>query len=316
MFRLVLTAASAILLLAGLVAAKFEFSDRLGPRSPGVSGFYRHAPVDLLFVGSSHTRQGYDARELERATSMSVYLVAYNGFDLASAEPLIADLLANAATRPKVLVVEAYSLFLARKEGLQDPRYYFDSPPRWKKRIITNYLGSSERSGKYLDVFDLAVNRNNELILTYPLNARLTASLSYNGASTGRGRPGVTAAQLAAFRPVLDGRVEVPAQLAALRRIVEDCRARHLPLYFIEPPMPAPISGLDVTQRFKRRFREELSSADVPYLDGDDGFDLSDPALFADSNHLSSAGAVLFSQKVGSLLVRWIASLRAPGKST
>jgi hypothetical protein len=72
MATLVKTVLVAFLLLTILVSAKFLLEHHLAPSTSGIQGLLRQQQrIDIVLLGSSHTRQGYDVAELEKATGKS-----------------------------------------------------------------------------------------------------------------------------------------------------------------------------------------------------------------------------------------------------
>ncbi len=292
------------LLVLGILKVGFE--DRFAPRNAGISGLLAtDQDVDLLFIGSSHTRQSYDVAMVEHETGASSFLVAYDGTDLVTIDQVISFL--GARNRcPRHVVVEAYSAFLSRPPDFEDPRLFFDAPPPLKEQIVSTYLSTHKRTDAYLDVFDLATSRGSESLLTYPANRLVLERLSYHGGTVANTNSGVSRAEFNGFRPErLSGQPD-PHQLAAANHLVDFARSRGIQLIFIESPLPAPVGADSRIQALKSAFRTWTEAHNQPYIDGDRLFPTNDPTLFADSNHLSSAGRRLFTQSLAGSLRQWL----------
>jgi hypothetical protein len=295
-------AGCSVLLAALLVAAKFSCEHRLAPLTSGIQGELAASPVDVLFVGSSHTRQSYDVRALEKSLNGSAFLVAYNGLDYQAMTIIVPALIANRQGPPKVLVIEGYCMSLVRKGGMEDSRMFFDAPPGMKIELMRQYLAEGSTWQRYLDLFDLAVNRDNELLLMHPAYSQLTSWLSYNGGYVGKYVPGLRS---------FDG-IDLPVssssaateQEAALISVIKAAQRQNVRVLCIESPMPGPAERQDAVIRLKARLAQILREQNVPYLDGAVGFPIDEPKLFADSNHLSTEGRALFTEIAAGFIAR------------
>ena len=291
--------AFAPVLLLAWAGLKIGFEDRFsGGGAAGYSALLAGPPPSLLFIGSSHTRQSYDAEAIEADTGRSAYVLAYSSLDLNSMDVILHSLLPNPARRPAILVLEAYSAKLARAPEIGDPRLFFDAPPALKLKILQNYLRYHPGFSSWLDVFDLVVNRGTDQIVTYPLNARLLAGMSYKGSYRGHTIRGLSATEFWSLQGELPSASADPAQLAAFRDIVALTRQFGIKLVLAESPMPLPISSRPEIQSLKAIFRDQARTFDLPYLDGDTIFPIDQPAMFADESHVSTAGRALYSTKM------------------
>lgn len=300
-----------IAVLAALASLRFAGSQYFAPTQSGVHGLAKHAPVDVLFIGSSHTRQSYDARLMEEKTGKSVFLVAYNGMDPVNMVPVLKSVFSG-KDKPKLCVVEAYGAIFGRPHAVQDSRLYFEAGPDLKRELYAEFLGPPRSLEKYLDAFSLLVNRNNDGIVAYPINRMLLPNLSYRGAYADKFVPGLPPEQFQKLRVPLEGEVSAdPEQRAALREIVRMARAAGVPIVFVESPMPGPVAEMPVMQGLKSTLKRTLKEEGVAYFDGEEGFPLHDPSLFADSNHLSTKGRTLFTQRVA----EWLNAHALPGAS-
>ena len=296
-----------IVVLAGLIGLRFTGSHYFAPAESGVHGLKVNAPVDVVFLGSSHTRQSYDARLLEEKTRKKVFLVAYNGLDPVNMVPVLKVILTG-ENKPKLLVIEAYGAIFGRPHAVQDSRLFFEGEPRLKAELLQEFMKPggtwAERLDRHLDAFALLVNRNNEAIVAYPLNRALLPNLSYHGAYNDKFVPGLSAEQFARLRVPLEGEVGAdPGQRAALKEIVQMVRAANVPVVFVESPLPGPVGRLPVMRGLKASLQQALAEEETTYLDGEEGFPIDDPSFFADSNHLSTKGRAVFSERVAG----WIA---------
>ena len=284
-----------VVLLTLWVGFKFGFENRLSARNAaGYPGLIAELPPDCLFIGSSHTRQSYDISVIEAATGKSAYILSYGSLDMNFMDLLLREVIPDAAHRPKVLVLEAYPGIFGRKPDIGDPRIFFDGPPAFKLTVIANYLHFHPGLSSWFDVFDLVVNRGSDQIATYPLNSRILSNLSYKGAYRGKVVPGLTPEVFPSLRAKMASDHPNPDQYAALLDIIGLCKRYGVTLILADSPLPKPVSADPAIQSLKAVFRQTAAQHHLPYMDGDDGFPTTDPALFADEVHLSTAGRTLY----------------------
>jgi hypothetical protein len=301
---LLMVAMTSIVGLTTLIGLRFVGSQYFAPTQSGLHGLAVHAPVDVLFIGSSHTRQSYDARLLEEKTGKKVFLIGYNGMDPVSMVPVLKSIFAG-RDKPKLVIVEAYGAVFGRAHAVQDSRLFFEADPRLKRELLAEFSRPPRTLDKYLDAFALLANRNNEGIVAYPINRLLLPNLSYHGAYADKFVPGLNPEQFGKLRMPLEGEIGAdPEQRAALRELVRVARAAQVPIVFAESPLPAPVAGLPVMRGLKTSLKAALAEEGVEYFDGEEGFPIDDPTLFADSNHLSTKGRAVFTERVAAWLLR------------
>jgi len=291
-------------------AAKFFAEHLLAPRSSGISGALAQKKLDLLLIGSSHTRMSYDMRRFEEFAGLSSsFLVAYDGADLRTISQIMDYLVSRPDKCPLYMVIEAYSAMLARGPDLQDPRFFFDAPPPLKERIIRSYLSSHGNRAALLDIFDLLVNRGNEVIVSYPLNSLVMQMSSYKGGRMEFSSPGVSPETFRNFVPRVVSGTPDPFQVSALNHILDLAANSGVSVFFIETPLPGPVSSDKRIQSLKAQFRQILRGRQVRYIDGDLDFPINDPSLFCDDNHLSTTGRERFTAEIGPEVKSWMDSI-------
>jgi hypothetical protein len=297
MKTLLITIAAALGLLLLLVTAKVALEDRLAPTDVGIHGALQLQGVDLLLVGSSHTRQGYDARLLESLTGGSAFIVAYNGLDPVGMVPVVRAVLASPKIHPKLLVIEANYVRLSHLPDVEDPRLFFDSPPAVKAELINTYLRTHHYDhDSYVDVFSLLANRGNDAIATWPLLHRIMSNLSYHGGYLGKNMPGLDRGAFGNLSIPFEADRPNPEQIAAVHTIISIARMNHVPVALVDTPTPAPVEAQSWVGAMQQQWRGLAADESVPYAHGIDGFANTDPALFSDSNHLSTAGRTLYTR--------------------
>ena len=297
-----LTLISALLLLSVLVGLKVCFEHHLAPTTSGIHGELHGPKTDVLLLGSSHTRQGYDAGVLEAQTGKAVYVMGYDGLDPVSMIPLVKTLLADASRRPSLLVLEANSASLARKPDIQEPRLFFDAPPAMKLDLARTYLATHHGVDAWLDVWSLAANRGSELILTWPLVHGAIDRLSYHGSYVNKTAGGCPPEIFPSLRIPIAGSQPDPLQWRALEELFAVVAAYHVPVLLADPPMAAPVEAQPEVRALQDVVRALAARDGVAYYQGADDFPIHDPALFHDSNHLSTAGRKLYSEQFSAML--------------
>jgi hypothetical protein len=293
---LVLASALLVVMFGSL---KFFNEHRFAPTNMGVAGALAQRHPYILFIGSSHTRRTYQIHMVEEGLHQPAFLVAYDGIDLISILQILHQLCTNPASCPRMLVIEAYSAALSKTPDLEDPRYFFDAPPSLKKQIIAEYLKDHRSLDSKLDIFDLIMNRGNEALLTYPINRRILASLSYHGGvSASVPSPGLSQSAFDQLHAADVPDRPNPEQLKAAVKIIDFARSNDIHFVFIESPLPGPVSRDIRIQRLKQAFRNLADSKQAHYFDGDIGFPIDDPSMFADNNHLSTMGRITFTNQI------------------
>jgi hypothetical protein len=306
MRRLLQIVVASAALLFVLVSAKLLLEDRCAPLTSGIHGALQERDVQVFLLGSSHTRQGYDIAELERLTGSKDFAVAYDGLDLAGMVPLVRALMPVWERRTphgsRLLVVEAYSANLARAPELQEPRLFFDAPPRTKLEIARNYLQQHpHQAGAWRDLWVLAANRGTEIIVTYPFLHALMERLSYHGGYEGKTVAGFPAG-FSRMRVPVAGEAPNEYQLAALTAIIAMAKQHGVTVLLVDPPMPASVEAEPRIRALQAQFRRLAAEQAVPFTEGAENFPTDDPALFADSNHLSTAGREIYTQRFAAVL--------------
>lgn len=308
-FYLCRLAAAAFAILLCLVTLKFFIEHKFTSSNAGFEAALAQPQLDLLLIGSSHTRKSYDVRMLEQSTGdPSLFLVSYDGLDTISMAQMLDVMASTPGHCPRHVVVEAYGAMLARPFDLQDPRYYADATPAMKIAILRAYVAGRPFSSSFLDVFDLVVNRGNNEIVAFPLYAWAQKIDSYKGGRSGFNFPGMTAEQFSQLKAEYHGTKPNPAQVAALNHIMDLAASHNIALLFVDTPMPSPVSSDPVMQSLRHDFQQLVTARGFTFIDGNRNFPVNDPALFTDSNHLSSRGRDEFTARIAAPLKAWLTS--------
>jgi hypothetical protein len=289
------------------VVAKFFASSYLAPRTSGLQGCVRLGRVDVLFVGSSMTRQGYDVASLERELGGSVYSLAYNGLTPRLMDEILAHLSREMEGRIGKVVVEVAPLLAAEdREGLSDVRLVFDAPYQLKARLLGKILGPVRNLETASAAYELIVTASNDAILSYPVSGRFVESLSYRGGYAGKVVPSMSRAEFFSISERAAGpaspRPEI-SQAQAYRDIATTLKRAGIPYTFVEIPLPRGRQDGPRYKAAKLTLKELLGSTgewlvEIPQ----DDFDIDDHVNFADPVHLSSMGRQRFSALVAKMI--------------
>ncbi len=294
MKAILITIAASFLLLCTLVGAKFMLEHHFASTTSGLQAEDHMPGIDLLLIGSSHTRQGYDVAELERQTNLKAFVVAYDGLDPSSMEPLLEQILSRPAHRPRLVVVEAYCRSLSRTPDIEDTRLFFDATPSLKLKLIRLYAREHGGWRAWKEIWDLAANRGSDTILSWPFDHAVIDGLSYHGGYLGKSSMGLSAADFRSVRLPVPNSTPNASQLDALTKVIATVRAAHVSLLLADPPMPAPVEAQPEVMALKSRFASLAAKNGIAIYEGAQHFPTGDPSLFHDSNHLSTAGRALY----------------------
>lgn len=158
--------------IAGFALIRFHFSSAFSIGDRGIHGLLAMPEVDILFIGSSRTRFGYDANLVERETGKKAYNLAYNGLSPAYMHTVLKWWIESRGHRAKQIVIEAYPQQSVSENNLSDTRLFFDAPADLKRELLKTYT----RSGQRLDVaalYSLLITSDNELFFSFPFHSLL-----------------------------------------------------------------------------------------------------------------------------------------------
>jgi hypothetical protein len=279
-----------------IVALKSGASHRMPMVHAGVMEATRERPIDVLFLGSSHTMEGYDLATLERRTGGRMYALAYSALDPVHMEILWRESLAR-GVHPKAVVVEGYPAMLSRSPQLADARIYFEAPPQAKWKILRAYQRSHPGARGWEDLFALVVNQKNDEVAAELVVPRLDRTRYHDGLPMEPPLAGMDAEQFKHSHLRISTEVQ-EEQVAALRNIVREARENGIEIVCIEPPMPATVESQPEMQRLRQVLKRLLEEEHVRYVNGADDFPTTDASMFADSNHLSGEGRAEFMRRV------------------
>ena len=202
-------------ILLCLATLKFFTEHKFTSANSGFEAAMAQPQLDLLLIGSSHTRKSYDVQMLEQATGIhSLFLVSYDGIDMTSMSQMLDTMASRPGRCPRHVVVEAYGAMLGRRPDLEDPRFFAEAPPSMKLEILRSYVAGRSYSSAILDAFDLIVNRGNDEIAAFPFYAWAEKIDSYKGGRVGFSFPGMTAEQFQHLKASYNAATPNPDQVS------------------------------------------------------------------------------------------------------
>lgn len=290
-------------LLAAAVIGRFQFMSVLPATEFGVQGLAGMSTPDLIMIGSSRTRQGYDPAVFS-AESCQAYLLGYNGLSPALAVPLIQA----AAEEPKnaraLWVIEASAHALLHRPVLQDTRLFMQLPPR-QKRALLDSMAKFDPNFDSLRSLKLLLRTDNELFLTYPVVRPLLERTSFRGGYIGK--------QVSALNEEQFGKLKMPAgllpdakpnpdQVQGLLQTLEILRSVHARAVFVDPPMPMPLAEAELSQRTRQWLQDFVQTHGGVYINANSLLDGTVADNFADAAHLSGQGRSRLSQALAQRL--------------
>jgi hypothetical protein len=290
-----------LLLIAGFAWIRFHFSNTFSIGDRGIHGLLALQEVDILFIGSSRTRFGYDANLVESRTGKTAYNLAYNGLSPAYVHTILKWWVESRGHRAKQIVIEAYPEQSLYENSLSDTRLFFDAPPDLKWALIETYTHSGDR----IDVpalYALLVSSDNELFFSFPFHS-LFEPFRHGSYLHDIYRPLSDEGfrEVVAKPPASETAAMARSEVVAYKELCEWLRRTAMPAVFVEPPTPRGVSptarSLAATSLLADLLQNE---EEVRYLRpaGQGDFEARSAHFFIDSQHLSGAGR--------SALTRWI----------
>lgn len=281
---------------AGLSRAKFLHGHRVCLPQVSHQGMIAEGGTDILLMGSSLARMGYDPRVLEKGTGRQAYVVAYNGMGPAYLHVLLEHLLEDAGVKPSLLVIEGSVLTTSIPPGIRDRNLFFNAPPELKRRLLKR-LAEQPGGLRFRQWYDLVVAAKNQDIVCHPLTAGALEKLFYHGAHMQAPESALTQAQFANVAPYpTDLEPFDNHQIFALHEIFKLVRKHHVRTVFVAPAVPAPLYQIPVIREKQDKLANLFIGQGFEYIDGTRGFPNDDPANYFDGRHFSARGRTLFSE--------------------
>jgi hypothetical protein len=291
-FTIIAKSLICILVFVILLYLKNAYSYIFSSRTSGMIAVPKNG--DLLFIGSSMTRQSYDTKLLNENLGL-VYLVAYNGNQPCLILEEWRFLLARGVSWKKYYI-EFYPQTSAVAPSISDLRIFLDSDLDLKLKYIR--LLSLGRQLTFAEYYELFVTSNIELISTFLISKPLIDSLSYNGGYIGKMERGSDLESLDRESEliVLTTKEMDPNQKKCWADLFTFARSKSLEMEIWESPKYRAVGVHSHYTSIRNQMLEMTKRAGIPYRSLP--FAVDDPSLFRDPIHLSTKGREIFTREV------------------
>ncbi|MAE58012.1 MAG: hypothetical protein CME69_03980 [Halobacteriovorax sp.] len=285
-----------VAVLTLIIGMKFYFSHLLTPSEYGLGVLEdEDEKIDLLIIGSSHTRQSYDVKIIEKNCQCNAKVIAYNGLDPYFMAPMIEWIKDNFKIRK--WIVEAYNFKTIAPPKLSDSRIFTHSPVGLKWSFLKK-LKSINTS--YTDLFKLITTENNESIIFSPIENILVNRYSYKGGYTRKKTSHISQEDFnQSFKNVdyFKGMKTNLNQVNSILKIKE--LLTDSDVLYIDPPMPAPVMSHEITKQLINDYKKLIPNYKAPWLNTPMA---KNNKNFVDWNHLSTLGRENYSNLISTKL--------------
>jgi hypothetical protein len=278
-----------------ITAAKFYFSMKVYPKTAGLQGLLAEKKFDILFIGSSLTRQSYDIGLIEREHHLKAYALAYNGMSPLMAKKNLTYAIESGDVHLRTVVVEAYPYKLyAQPYLIEDARLFNSFPSKLKFEVLKEMYDSDLDLGQ---IFNLVVCADNESIVSAPMTYKLIEKLSYNGGYVNKNVPGLAA--FATDKELYETSNIYRQQFEAYTDIIALCKRHNIRVIFVEPFVPYYVQNGTNYNSAKTLLRNLFAASGAPFIENRSvAMNNHDVSLFADFIHLSTKGRELWSREI------------------
>lgn len=279
----------------GLMWLKWHYGYRASLPQASHRALVQEGGTDILLMGSSLARMGYDPKLIEELTGQGAYVVAYNGMGPTYLHAVLRYLLEEAGIRPRLLLLEGSALTASIPPGLRDKNLFANSPPKLKTEIL-DLLREDPDGLSFASWYDLVVAAKNQDAIFHPLTALLMKDVFYHGAHMHAPESSLSPQEFAEVEPYpTDLRLLNPRQVKALYDIFELVEKHGIRTAFVGPAVPAPLYARSVIRWKQDNLQTLFENNGFGYVDGTRGFPNDDPANYFDGRHFSARGRRLFS---------------------
>jgi|GEM_PF-1955285 len=295
-----------VILLLSFIYVKYQYSFVLTPSCHyGFKCFFEQSPPDILFIGSSHTGQGYAPKVIEDKLKKSVYVLAYNGLDAVFMKDVLETLIISYGLSFKKIIIEAYPFNAVSQVLLKDTRLFNESPPELKKKIWHTLNRQDNGHVNFEKTYELWVLSDSISLFFAPFLFPLWRHSVYHGAYVHKQTPVLSLQEFEHIAKRIPFDAEnVPAlnqaQIAAYVSICDILKQYRISAEFIEVPIPRPVYDHPATMGIQKQLKQLIRAQGLNYFDPVEAglFDHKNPNYFADWNHLSSLGRINFSAMI------------------
>ncbi|HXH73674.1 MAG TPA: hypothetical protein VNJ08_01820 [Bacteriovoracaceae bacterium] len=287
------------ILTGSVLLTKSHLSSYFAPTSYGIGGLLKVKEIDLLFIGSSHTRQSYNVALIEKKCNCKAYALAYSGMDPHLMYIYLSYLKTRNDLKIKKIVFEAYSFKLIADPSLSDSRIYSEAPFELKLKLLES-ISSNVPGMDFRKLFNLVVNENNESLIAAPVANYALDLVSYKGGYKNKVTGSLSEKEFSELHKVVSNKlkyIENDIQIQSLKKIQDLYNSTKI--IFVDPPMPEPITHNAITSKAMIRYKEIIEGMGYKYLAPWYGLERArKPSNFQDWNHLSNIGRDIFSEEI------------------
>jgi len=292
-----------------LITLKTTSSHLTAPKNYGWGGVLSgDIKIDSLFIGSSHTRQSYDLKIIEKECRCNPYLFAYSGLGPSFIYIILKYLIEDLNIKPTQVVVEAYPFKILFKPRMYDDRIFHFAPFKVKTEIIKLLNANGDKKLDFTNYVSLFLTGRNETLLLSFFTNSLIKKYSYKGSYQFKVMTSVTQNEFQNFPKNLT-KIENQKTIQwtvieYYKKIIKLLKKNNINLLFIDPPLPANIRSSEMAKKTKSILLKALGANKSDYFaPWENQIEYTtNPLYFNDWNHLSSLGRSIFSKDVGALL--------------
>ncbi len=294
----------ALILTATFISAKTGLTPFLMKNANyGTSRLKTIGAVNTLFIGSSMFRQGISTQFYEDS-----YLLCYNANQPFAINLTIEELI-DSGVSINLLVVDMYAFSIAAVPDLSDSRILQDHSPKFNFSMYQ--IMHNEGDAGFFDLYEMLVQANNEMFLTWPISFPFINSRYFNGSNTVQ-KNGATAEKLEQLSTTFDRTALNKTQAEALESLISLCADKNISVVFLETPKYVRLYESDVYCSIMTEYATlldhwgckqimSLKTAQECGLQESTNrvlysFDIYDPSSFTDLSHMSSDGRARFSE--------------------
>lgn len=292
----------AIIVIISIIFLKYKYSHYLNETNSGIGGYRKTVNCELLFIGSSQTRQDYNIRSIDSITELSSYCLAYDGLQPVFIAEII-QFLTQTSFSPKYIIMEAYPYLSIQEPAIADSRLFSDAAPELKEKLISPL--KKNNTFKHNQWFELYVRRENEAMLMYPITFNYKNTLSYKGSYQNKivEGMGTFVTHEKANQNTIDRMELNKFQKNAHFQLIEMCKTKNIKIIYICPPVAEPIHNSPNYKNSSELLYQYINdSLNTTYLNGSEFVSIMEPSNFADYFHLSTRGREIYSISIAEKL--------------
>lgn len=297
MKKLGITIGIALTIALLLILVKDNYENKLLKNANyGLACLINQGSVENLFIGSSMFRQGLDTKELEE-NGLDSFILSYNGNNPTLELWSLKYLLKN-KVKIKNLYMDMYAYSLTDEPSISDSKILMEVDLQGKYEL---YKLLNEK-WNLSDFYNIFINKNTDLLLTWPIYYKLVNATYYKGGITS-GKDGISPERLIELEMILENKVD-ERNKEAIREIIQICRENNINLTYIETPKSMRIVEDENYQNLMSIYQNILNEQEVKYyLANDIDKEISfDSYHFLDLIHLSNTGRKKYTKSLAKTL--------------